>query len=283
MSCRIPVPAARAALAALAVLVPITAAGQQVDILDTQIQYNRGQNVAPLYEGWIRNPDGTIDMWFGYLNRNYEEVLHVPVGPDNRIEPGGPDRGQPAVFVPRRRQGGAVSRRENYVFRVSLPADFSADDEVVWTVTAHGKTDRAVGTLLDLYVLERPPGGNAPPTVSLAADRASVGIGDVVTLTATVSDDGLPEDARQPGHVRWLRYRGPGAVLFDPPRSTFPDAGVPPAGIDLDTRATFTAPGTYVLQAAVNDGDTNPAGWPRVPSTTFASVTIEVHPRESAP
>ena len=278
MRCSIPASAAGAALAALAVLAPVAAAGQQVDILDTQIQYNRGQNVAPLYEGWIRHPDGTIDMWFGYLNRNYEEVLHVPIGPDNRIEPGGPDRGQPAVFVPRRRQGGAVSRRENYVFRVSLPADFGEDDEVVWTVTAHGKTDRAVGTLLDLYALQGTPGGNTPPTVSLTADRASVAAGDTVTLAVTVSDDGLPADARQPGHVRWLRYRGPGAVTFDPPRSTFPDADGPLAGAEFTTRATFSRPGTYELRAAVNDGDTNQAGWPRVPATTSASVTVDVRP-----
>ena len=274
----IPASAAGAALAALAMLAPIAAPGQQVDILDTQIQYNRGQNVAPLYEGWIRHPDGTIDMWFGYLNLNYEEVLHVPVGPDNRIEPGGPDRGQPAVFVPRRRQGGAVSRRENYVFRVSLPADFGEDDEVVWTVTAHGRTDRAVGTLLDLYALQGTPGGNTPPTVSLTADRASVAAGGTVTLTAAVSDDGLPEEARQPGHVRWLRYRGPGAVTFDPPRSTFPEADGPLTDAEFITRATFSRPGTYELRAAVNDGDMNQAGWPRVPATTFASLTIDVRP-----
>ena len=272
MRCSIP---AAAAGAALAVLAPV-AAGQQVEILDTQIQYNRGQNVAPLYEGWIRNPDGTIDMWFGYLNRNYEEVLHVPVGPDNRVEPGGPDRGQPGVFVPRRRRGGAVARRENYVFRVSLPADFGEEDEVVWTVTAYGKTDRAVGTLLDVYALQGPPARNTPPAVSLTADRASAAVGETVTLTATVSDDGLPRGARQPGHVRWLRYRGPGAVTFDPPRSTFPEDGGPFAGVEFSTRATFTEPGTYVLRAAVNDGDTNPGGWPRVPATTFVSVTIDV-------
>jgi hypothetical protein len=30
-------------------------------------------------------------MWFGYMNRNYEEELDIPIGPDNRIEPTGPD------------------------------------------------------------------------------------------------------------------------------------------------------------------------------------------------
>ena len=256
------------------------AGAQEIDILDTQIQYNRGQNVAPLYEGWIRNPDGTVDMWFGYLNKNYQEVLHVPVGPDNNIEPGGPDRGQPSVFVPRRRRGGAASRREGYVFRIRLPDDFDEDDELIWTVTAHGKTDRAVGTLLDLYVLEAPPDGNMPPAVSLTADRTTVAVGDTVALTVTVSDDGLPDEerARERAGAAWQRYRGPAPVTFDPPRSPFPEGTEPAAGVELTSRAMFSEPGTYVLRAAVNDGYVNPAGWPRVPSTTFASVTVEVRP-----
>jgi hypothetical protein len=252
--------AASAALAALALLAP-AAAAQEVTVLDTQIQYNRGQNVAPLYEGWIRNPDGTVDMWFGYLNKNYEEVLHVPVGPANSIQPGGP-----------------VGRRENYVFRVTVPADFGEEDEVVWTVTANGRTDQAVGTLLDVYALEGPPEGNTPPTVSLSADRTSVDTGDAVNLSATISDDGLPESGRARANVRWQRYRGPGTVRFDPPRSSFPEEPGAISDIELGSSATFSSPGTYMLRAAVNDGDVNPAGWPRVPSTTFASVTIEVRP-----
>lgn len=267
-----------AAIVGLSAGAPAPAGGQQVEILDTQIQYNRGQNVAPLYEGWIRNPDGTFDLWFGYLNRNYEEVLHVPVGPDNRIEPGGPDRGQPTVFVPRRRTGGAVSRRESYVFRVTAPADFGEEDELIWTVRAHGKTDRAVGTLLDVYALEGPPDGNAPPTAGVAADRTSAAAGETVTLTAAFSDDGRPEDARERAGVRWRLHRGPGPVTFDPPRSPFPEGEGIVSGAEASTRATFGAPGTYVVRAEVNDGDVNPAGWPRVPSTTFASVTVDVAP-----
>ena len=276
---RIHLPAVLVVLAALGALAH-RAGAQEIDILDTQIQYNRGQNVAPLYEGWIRNPDGTVDMWFGYLNKNYEEVLHVPIGPDNHIQPGGPDRGQPSVFIPRRRRGGAASRREGYVFRVRLPADFGEEDELIWTVTAHGKADRAVGTLLDVYVLEAPPEGNLPPTASLSADRTTVAAGDSVALTVAVTDDGLPENARarEGASVRWQRYRGPGAVTFDPPRSSFPEASEPALGFELGSRATFSEPGTYVLRAAVNDGNVNPAGWPRVPSTTFESVTIEVRP-----
>jgi hypothetical protein len=40
---------------------------------NAQIRYLRGQDVAPAFEGWGQNPDGTYSMLFGYLNRNYEE------------------------------------------------------------------------------------------------------------------------------------------------------------------------------------------------------------------
>src|SRR5262245_59006840 len=59
-----------------------------------------GQDVSPAFEGWRNNPDGTIDLMFGYFNRNQEQELDVPVGPDNNIEPGGPDQGQPTHFYP---------------------------------------------------------------------------------------------------------------------------------------------------------------------------------------
>ena len=67
----------------------------QIDYGYNQVTYAKGQNVVPIFEGWERNPDGTFNMLFGYLNRNYEEELDIPVGPDNNIEPGGPDQGQP--------------------------------------------------------------------------------------------------------------------------------------------------------------------------------------------
>ena len=252
--------------------------GQQVEIQDTQIQYNKGQPVAPIYEGYIRNPDGTIDMWFGYLNRNYEETLNIPVGPDNNIQPGGPDRGQPSVFVPRRRRGGAVARRENYVFRVSLPADFAPEQEVVWTVTAHGKTDRAVGRLIDLYALDPPTNGNTPPTVRLSLESSQITVTDSIMLTATVSDDGLPLNQRDRANIRWEHYRGAGTVTLNPSQSSFPEDADGVSDAALSTTATFSEPGRFVLRAVANDGEINPAGYPRIPSTSHASVTVEVRP-----
>ena len=100
-----------------------------------QIRYATGQNVVPVFEGWERNADGSFNMVFGYMNRNYEEEVDMPVGPNNALEPGGVDQGQPAHFYPRRQQ---------FVFKVRVPKDWGKKD-LVWTLTSHGKTEKAYG------------------------------------------------------------------------------------------------------------------------------------------
>ena len=89
----------------------------------------RGQNIAPAYEGFWRNADGTFDLMFGYYNRNWEEEIDIPVGPGNTLDPGGPDQGQPTHFFPRRNQ---------FVFKIRVPANFG-NKEIVWTLTANGR------------------------------------------------------------------------------------------------------------------------------------------------
>src|SRR5215471_8199740 len=53
-------------------------------------QPTTGLNIAPVYEGWEQNADGSFDLIFGYFNRNWNEWINVPVGAANSIEPGGP-------------------------------------------------------------------------------------------------------------------------------------------------------------------------------------------------
>src|SRR5207245_3817732 len=67
--------------------------------------HDSGQSVTPAFEGWFANPDGTFSILFGYYNRNQKQELDIPIGPGNRIEPGGPDYGQPTHFLPRRQWG----------------------------------------------------------------------------------------------------------------------------------------------------------------------------------
>src|ERR1700730_5192533 len=137
-----------------AVLLLTSATGVRVS---AQVQYARGQNVAPIFEGWEHNPDGTYSMVFGYLNRNYEEEVDISVGPNNTVTPGG-DRGQPEHFYP---------RRQRFLFKIVVPSDWDKTQKVVWTLTSHGRTDRANGWLqpeweLSEGVITENNGGGVP-------------------------------------------------------------------------------------------------------------------------
>ena len=167
-----------------------------------QLSYSSGQNVSPAFEGWERNPDGSFNFLFGYMNRNWEEELHVPVGVDNTIEPGGPDQGQPTRFLP---------RRNRFVFRVRVPANFGENTEMVWTLTTKGKTEKAYASLktdyfVDDVVIASETGAlgagssspevraNKRPIVRLegAATRTAK-VGQPLELVAFVTDDGIPK------------------------------------------------------------------------------------------
>ena len=182
--------------------------------------YHSGQNLQPVFEGWMRNPDGSFDMLFGYLNRNYEEELNVPVGPNNFLEPGDVDQGQPTYFYP---------RRQRFAWRVTVPADWGGK-ELVWTVTAHGRTDRAVGWLVPEQIIDEQviamnrAGGGAPeiendaPSITLPeGHRRTVAVGETLSLTAVIADDGVPEMRPAP------QQPAPG-----PPQRPRPAAGLDP-------------------------------------------------------
>src|SRR5947209_4777363 len=104
------------------------------------VRHATGQAVAPVYEGFDLNPDGTYNMWFGYMNRNYEEAIDLPVGASNTIEPGG-DRGQPTHFVPRRHKD---------VFSIVVPKTFG-NQTLVWKLNAHGQVQQVVATLKPVW------------------------------------------------------------------------------------------------------------------------------------
>ncbi len=72
-------------LAVVSWLTTSSSAGQ----LPLQPARDSGQSVTPAFEGWYPNPDGSHTLLIGYFNRNVKETLDIPVGPNNRIEPGG--------------------------------------------------------------------------------------------------------------------------------------------------------------------------------------------------
>ena len=92
-----------ALLLALSISAPLTA----------QINYARGQDVSPTYDGWEANADGSYTMHFGYFNRNSQQEFNIPIGPENNIDGG--DRGQPTHFYPDRKW---------WVFSVVVPKDW---------------------------------------------------------------------------------------------------------------------------------------------------------------
>lgn len=251
-----------------------------------QMRYMSGQNVVPVYEGWERNADGTFSMVFGYLNRNYEEEVDVPVGSDNRFEPLEADQGQPAHFY---------TRRQQFMFKVKVPKDWGQKD-LVWTITAHGRTEKAYGTLaavweIDNRVYQQNRGGpgelnepDAAPSISLTgpAQRTAT-VGQPVALDVRVTDDGLPTfkpsrsgsgnasaaaatritprrenpltqavvklDPNVRLGVTWVVHRRTAAQPV-----TFAKARVPVDNGTASTTATFSAPGTYTLRAYADDG-----------------------------
>src|SRR5262245_43636791 len=95
------------------------------------------KGVVPMYEGFLTNPDGSHELLFGYFNQSWEEEVDVPVEAGNLVEPGGSDQEQPTHFFP---------RRNRFVFKVHVPADFGKK-EVVWTLTTKGETAKAYATL----------------------------------------------------------------------------------------------------------------------------------------
>ena len=264
--------------------------------------YSSGQPLWPAFEGWERNDDGSFSFVFGYMNDNWEEEIDVPIGPDNALEPGGPDRGQPTHFQP---------RRNRFIFRVRVPKDWG-QKEMVWTLASRGTARKAFASLRTDLLIENVDimsetgalgagssnpeiRADKPPAITIVGPKAlTAKVGQPVTLTAVVADDGVPKrrggnpaprsaDAplvvRPPFrvtvgknwglHLAWFVYRGAGDVTFEPRQvktweDTRPGANSPwapgwaapaaPTDGKYIATATFAAPGTYVLRARADDG-----------------------------
>ncbi len=276
------------ALIVFAVLA-VTTHGQEVAM--SELKFNAGQSVQPAYEGWTRNPDGSRSMWFGYMNRNWEETPDIPVGAGNGFGAGSEDLGQPTHFLP---------RRQAFVFKVNVPADWPADKDLVWTLTANGTTLKAFGSLwpvweIDEQTMSANNGGrtartfgepvNHPPAIVSQLPAQSAAVGQPLTLVLPVKDDGLPtpeirargtggprgrgtppnaaapdpfaEAARGQFRVKWVQYRGAGKARVTPEESAVLGADGRPTLTDgkSSTRVTFDRPGTYTLRAYAMDGD----------------------------
>jgi hypothetical protein len=232
--------------------------------------HDNGQSVTGAFEGWFKNQDGTFSLLFGYYNRNQKQDLEIPVGPANRIDPGGPDQGQPTHFMPGRQWG---------LFTVTVPADFGSN-KLTWTLISNGQTLAIPGSLNPLWEINafrEPTTGNTPPVIRFGEGKSVQGprpistvlsatVASPLMLTVSVSDDatvpqigttGMDQPKTPPVTVTWSKFRGPGVVTFANAKPAVELAkGHPGNGGVSGTAtasATFSEPGEYVLLAVAND------------------------------
>ncbi len=215
----------------------------------------RGASITPAFEGWYQNEDGSYSLLIGYFNRNAKEALDIPIGPNNRIEPGEIDQGQPTHFEIGRQWG---------VFVLKVPKDFGKQ-KVTWTIVANGEVQSIPFTLNPGYTItpyEELGMGNKPPALAFAEGGAKV-TGPPINVAATLTGKaGQPvsiplwvEDAKSKfeerpapaaragrtpavATVSFHKYRGPGTVTFDPARIPAQKQGEKVA-----TTATFSVAG----------------------------------------
>lgn len=229
--------------------------------------HDSGQGITGAFEGWYANPNDTFELLLGYYNRNLKQALDIPVGPNNRIEPGGPDLGQPTHFLPGRQWG---------VFTITVPKVFG-ESKLTWTIVANGKTTTIPMSLNPLWEVSPfvDATGNTPPFIALdkigpfvPGPRGhtwfrSMTLPDPLTLTVWVTDDAkvplaLLRPKTSPVTVGWSKFRGPGDVTFanDAPKVEKADFKGPLSAKftgNASTTAAFSEPGEYILRVVAND------------------------------
>ena len=231
-----------------------------------------GAGVTGAFEGWFDNADGSRSFLVGYFNRNTQQELDIPVGPNNSIEPGGPDMGQPTHFLPNRQYG---------MFVVPVPKSFSPMDKFTWTLIVNGQVNSIPLRLNPDYVISpfsEIAVNNTPPVIRFeqngpsiqgpiaTIDRAPIrtaSLSEPLMLTLWVTDDmkytsgtSAPlTTPRAPVTLTWSKYRGSGAVTFNKAK---PDVEKLPAGNaafsgKATTTVKFSEAGDYVLHVTAND------------------------------
>ena len=247
----------------------------------------RGLPIIPLMEGWVANADGTTTISFGYINRNTDEDVDIPLGANNYIEPAEFDGMQPTHFPAGRGTG---------VFTVTLPA--GREDTDVWWHVKTGAADalrvpgRRGASAYELDFIRPRPQGSLQPLAAFGDNEqaaglmagvadygAGVGVGETVELVLSASDP-AERDREDPRfgeplnmNVEFKLHQGPGAVAF----ARDPDAPAPENPFEPDdprfarftgpadneaiieggagsatVMATFSAPGDYIIRAVVN-------------------------------
>jgi len=253
--------------------------------LPLEPQRERGASITPAYEGWYTNADGTFSLLLGYYNRNSKEPLDIPVGPNNRVDPGGPDQGQPTHFETGRQWG---------VFVIKVPKDFGTK-AITWTIVANGETNSIPLTLNKGYPVspfEELGMHNKPPVLAFSEGGTKFTgppVATAATFTGTVKQPVAisvwVEDPKAPGGeegglgrgftpsvatISLHKFRGPGKVTFDKARIPVAKQGEMVTG-----QATFDTAGEYTLRVQANDqSGEGGAGFQCCWTNTYVKVTV---------
>jgi hypothetical protein len=224
-----------------------------VGVLTLGLAAQTSQPIYPVYDGFLKNPDGSYTLAFAYFSHNADAVTIAP-GTENSFAPTPGDRMQPTTFKP-----------GHWRFQCVMVVGPEFDGKMKWTLTYGGKTTGTSEHMLQSnwnlvegapalakidyakvpkgVCLNRPPAvrvlgvtarPNGPPPVISAA------LGEEVNLFGSAHDEGLP---RGKGLVvEWKLLKGPGTVNFTIPGSA-------------RTKAAFSAPGVYELELSATDSE----------------------------
>ena len=268
---------------------PASVHAQQVQRLPLAPIPAKGEPVAPFFEGWYRNDDGSFTFSFGYFNLNREEVLDAPLGAENHIEPREFDGMQPTHFPVR-------PRRDRGVFSVTVPSSWEdGEQRVVWTITTNGVTysvparvfapalqldygPRAMGSVPPLVRFD-PEGEAGQHVQGVWGEPLGAKVGEPLTLQLWTEEVSVrdPEDLVNQEvdvEVTWFKHQGPAAAVeFEPWQITVAGG----AG-EATTAATFREPGEYTLRARVDNWDANDSSGGNQCCWSNAYVRVTVTP-----
>lgn len=252
----------------------------QGGLLPSQPKKGFGTSIAPAYDGWYDNADGSHTFLIGYYNRNWKADVDIPIGPNNHFEPGNPDRGQPTHFLPNRNFG---------MFSVTVPKDTPPGEKLWWVLTLNGVTQRVPFhrspdyNITPQHASEEGADGryNRPPLLSFAATGPMIQnpvatVASALHRTAVanrpmplemwVKDDALfasgsngPIGSNVPPIVELVvaKYRGPGVVTVANGHEKMTTLKGGKVGEAYEGKAsttvTFSEPGDYLIHVTAND------------------------------
>ena len=209
------------------------------------LQSQTSTSVFPVYDGFLRNDDGSLLLAFGYFNHN-RTTITVASGPNNRFMTGEPDRGQTTSFLP-----------GHHRWQCVMVVDGDFDGVLRWHLS-HGDEAHLTSESMLQYSWEIDAGGsrralrdidpassprdvclNRSPIVRVLGPSELTGtVEQGVKLFGSVRDEGLPRGAAVTG--TWQQTSGPGTTTFDAPDQP-------------RTLAFFDMAGTYTLELRGSD------------------------------